>query len=206
MATTGQAVTPAASTGERRYGAVSISLHWLIAALVVTQVGLGWYMNEVLPDHSPAQDRIQDLHISVGLTVLLLVLARIAVRLSHPIPPLAADTPMWERVLARGTHLLFYLLLLVLPLTGWAIVSVHKGPISFWGLPWPHLPGLGFLSDPDAKPLRRSLTHFHVYILIWIVVATLALHVAGALKHQFDGRPVLWKMIPLLRPKPRPGA
>jgi cytochrome b561 len=199
MATADLAPTAAASPGEKRYGTVSIVLHWTIAALVLTQIGLGWYMNEVLPDHSQAQDQVQSLHISVGLTVLLLVLARIGVRLSHPIPPLSADTEAWERVVIRATHLAFYLLLLVMPLTGWAIVSAHKGPISFWGLPWPHLPGLGFLASPDNKPLRRSLTHFHVYILIWIALVTLALHVAGALRHQFVGQPVLWKMAPFLK-------
>jgi len=187
--------------GERRYGNISIFLHWTIAVLVLIQIGLGWYMNEYLPDHSAAQDQIQTLHISVGLTILVLVLVRIGVRLSHPIPPLAADTPAWERILARATHLTFYALLLVMPLTGWAIVSAHKDPILFWGLPWPHLPGVGFLTTPANKALRHQLTHIHVYILIWIALITLALHVAGALKHQFDGRPVLWKMIPFLKPR-----
>ena len=60
--------TTALSPGERRYGAVSIALHWTIAILILTQIGLGWYMNEVLPDHTPAQDQIESLHISLGLT------------------------------------------------------------------------------------------------------------------------------------------
>jgi cytochrome b561 len=69
-------------------------------------------------------------------------------------------------------------------------------------LPWPHLPGLGLLfGSPTPRPIRHELSHIHVYILIWIVLITLALHVAGALKHQFDGRPVLWRMMP---GKPRP--
>jgi cytochrome b561 len=193
-------LAPAASAGPLsadRYGAVSIALHWIIAAAVVIQVCLGWYMNEVLPDHSPAQAQIVTLHVSVGLTILVLVLVRIGARLAHPAPPLPADMPAWERLLARTTHALFYVLLLALPLTGWAIVSVRSGGVHVWGLPWPKLPGLGFLTTPDHKAWRRELTHIHVYILIWIVILNLVLHVAGALRHQFFGHSVLWRMAPL---------
>ena len=54
---------------------------------------------------------------------------------------------------------------------------------------------------PQNRHLRHDLTHIHVNLLIWIVLVTLALHVAGALKHQLDGRPVLWHMLPFLRPR-----
>lgn len=194
--------TPLTWRSDRRYGAVSIGLHWIIAALIVIQIGLGWWMGEWLPDHSPAQARVESIHISVGLTLLLLVLVRIGVRLGHAAPTPPAGTPPWERVLARSTHLVFYLLMLVLPLSGWAMVSAGRHPISFWGLPWPHLPGLGVLADPANRPLRHGLKLAHTDILIWIVLANLALHVAGALKHQFDGRPVLWRMAPFARPRP----
>jgi len=187
---------------DHRYGAVSIGLHWTIAALILIQIGLGWWMNEWLPDHSPAQARIETIHISVGLTILLLVLVRIGVRLSHPAPAAPAGTPLWERTLARFTHLLFYVLMLALPLSGWAMVSAGSHPIAFWGVPWPHLPGMGALADPANRPLRRDLQLVHTNILIWTVLANLALHVAGALKHQFDGRPVLWRMAPFARPRP----
>ena len=186
------------STSARRYSSVAIFLHWTIALLIFIQIGLGWYMNEVLPDHSPAQEQVETLHISVGLTMLLLVLVRIVWRLTHPAPPLPAGMPTWERLLAHAVHVVFYLLMLALPLTGWAMASSHKGGIEFWGLPWPHLPGVEFLTAPENRPLRRTLQHVHVNLLIWVVFANLALHVLGGLKHQFDGRPVLWRMIPFL--------
>ena len=190
-----------APQANRRYGSVAIFLHWTIAALIVLQLCLGWYMNEVAPDHSPAQAAVLPIHVSVGLTILLLVLVRIGIRVAHPAPPLPAGMPLWERVLARASHVLFYLLLLALPLTGWALVSLGNHPIHFWGLPWPHLPGVGqLLGSPAPRPVRHELSHIHVYILIWIVLINLALHVAGALKHQFDGRPVLWRMTGLRAP------
>jgi cytochrome b561 len=191
------------AASDRRYGAVSIALHWIIAALILTQLGLGWYMNEVLPDHSPAQDQVQDIHVTVGLTLLLLVLVRIGNRLVHPAPPLPPEMAAWERYLSKAVHWLFYALMLVLPLTGWALVSIRHEDIPFWGLHWPAMPGLTDFPRPEAKAIGRQLKHIHIYILIWIVVINLALHVAGALKHQFDGHPVLWRMLPILR---RPAA
>ena len=188
---------------DRSYRAVAIILHWTIAVLILLQIGLGWYFNEVLPDHSPAQDRVQDLHVTIGLTALLLILVRIGVRLTHRPPPLPAGMAVWERWLAHAAHAVFYILMLAMPLTGWALVSVRHEATPFWGLAWPAMPGLAGLAKPQAHALGRALKHIHVYILIWIALITLALHVAGALKHQFDGHPVLWRMIPLLRPKPR---
>ncbi len=193
----------ASALSDRRYGAVSIGLHWTIAALILVQIGLGWYMNEGgVPDHSPAQDQIQNLHVSVGLTALLLILVRIGVRLTHPAPPLPEGLAAWERVLARASHWLFYALMLAMPLTGWALVSVRHEPIPFWVVSWPRMPGVEHFAAPAYKALRRELKHIHVYILVWIALINLALHVAGALKHQFDGHPVLWRMLPLVGPKP----
>ena len=189
-----------------RYNQAAMTLHWLIALLIIVQLCLGWYMNEVLPDHTPAQANIETIHISLGLTILLLVLARIVVRLVYRPPPLPAGLATWERCLARTSHLVFYVLMLALPLTGWALVSMGDKPIAFWGLPWPHLPGVAMIFGASPpRPVRHELSHIHVYILIWIVLINLALHVAGALKHQFDGSPVLWRLTPL-KPPPAPGA
>jgi cytochrome b561 len=183
----------------RRYGVLSITLHWTIAALIFLQMALGWCMNEVLPDHSPAQDLVQDIHISVGLTILLLVLIRIASRLLTPVPALPDEFAPWESALARSVHVLFYVLMLVLPLSGWLLVTLRHEHFSFWGLSWPYLPGLQGVSGPAHKPLARAVKHFHVFTQIWIAWALIALHVAGALKHQFDGHPVLWRMNPFAR-------
>lgn len=187
--------------GGRRYSATAIFLHWAVAILILVQIGLGWYMNEVLPDHSPAQDQVQDIHVTIGLTVLILVLIRIGVRLLQPVPPPPEGMAGWEKALAHLTHWLFYALILIMPLTGWALVSVRHEDIPFWGLQWPAMPGLANLPRPEVRAVGHQLKHIHVYILIWIALINLALHVAGALKHQFDGHPVLWRMLPMLRPR-----
>ena len=184
-----------------RYGRVAMALHWTIAGLIYIQLGLGWYMNEVLPDHSPAQAGVEVIHISVGLTLLMLVLARIAWRLANPPPPLPATLAPWEATLARLVHFTFYAVMLILPLCGWALVSSEAKPLLFWGLDFPKIPGLTGLSHDQ----HHLLKHTHVYTLIWIAILTWVLHVGGALRHQFDGNPVLWRMIPFLKPGPPRG-
>jgi cytochrome b561 len=176
-----------------------MALHWTIGLLIFVQIGLGWYFNEVLPDHSPIQDRVQDTHVSLGLTTLLLILARIGWRLFTPPPPLPRDIAPWESRLAKGVHILLYVLMVILPLSGWLLLTVRHAEAPFWGAHWPALPGLQGYTGANHRPFSRAVKHFHIFTLIWAVWIVVALHVAGALKHQFDGHPVLWRMIPFLK-------
>jgi cytochrome b561 len=185
------------------YRPTAILLHWLIAALMIAELAIGWYMNHAMVDHSPPQERLQDFHVSLGFVAFLLILLRVVVRLVHRPPPLPADMPAWERGLAHAVHLLFYGLMVALPLTGWALLSVRHGPIPFFGASLPHFPGLAPPAPDQSHALGNSLKEIHNEWLPWVTVANLALHVAGALKHQFDGRPVLWRMAPMLGRSPR---
>lgn len=178
----------------QRYNAAAIALHWLLAVLILIQIGIGIYMNEVLPDHSAAQAATEKIHISLGITIFLLVLIRIAIRLITPPAPLRPDIAPWNKALARFSHGLFYVLMVVLPLTGWTLVSAGTHPIAWWGIPWPHLPVASAFGGPAHKAARHALMMTHTHYLIYIVVANLVLHIAGALKHQFEGHPVLWRL------------
>jgi cytochrome b561 len=186
----------------RRYSALSMALHWTIGLLIFVQIGLGWYFNEVLPDHSPVQDQVQDIHVSLGLTTLLLILVRIGSRFLVKVPEPRKDLAPWENYLSRGVHVLLYLLMLALPISGWLLLTVRHAHIPFWGLDWPALPGLESVTGRAHRAFGRAAKHFHVFIIIWIAVGLVGLHVAGAIKHQFDGHPVLWRMLPFLKPRP----
>jgi cytochrome b561 len=186
----------------KRYSALSMSLHWAIALLIFIQIGLGWYFNEVLPDHSPIQDKVQDIHVSLGLTTLLLILVRVGSRLFVSVPELPRDLAPWESYLARAVQILLYVLMLVLPFSGWLLLTVRQAPVPFWGIDLPGLPGLEAYAGPAHRAFGKSVKHFHIFTLIWAVWALVALHVAGAVKHQFDGHPVLWRMIPFLKARP----
>jgi cytochrome b561 len=177
--------TPASAL---RYGSVAQALHWLVAALVLGQFGLGWTMSD-LPLGQLKFDLYQ-LHKSLGLTIFTLVIVRLAWRLRHPPPPLPAGVPAWERAAARATHALFYVLLLVQPLVGFLQSNAANFPLVVWGvLPLPALIG-------TDEALGETLAEVHE-IVARVLLVLIALHVAAALRHHFLLKDdVLRRMLP----------
>lgn len=193
-----------ATADARRYSTVAMILHWVIAAAIVGQIGLGWYMGSL--ERGQAQFELFQLHKSVGLTILLLTLVRIGWRLTHKPPPYAAGVRGWQHTLASAVHAGFYVLLLLLPMSGWALVSAspYNIPTLFWEVvEWPHLPGLANLPAAEKEAASGDFEAMHEW-LVRLILALLALHVAGALKHQLVDRDgTLWRMLPFGRVEPR---
>ena len=188
---------------EARYHSVAIALHWVIAATIVIQLPLGWWMTDALDEKlAPKLVIFQafQIHKSIGLSILIVSALRVAWRFFYRPPPLPAAMPQWERYAAKLSHFLLYILILGLPLSGWAMVSasVLGLPTLWFGLfEWPHLPVLSTL--PDKKPVEDALKELHE-TLASIAAALLVLHVAAALKHHFRDRDdVLHRMIPWLK-------
>jgi len=177
-----------------RYSTVSLTLHWLTAALVVAQLLLIWAHEAT---DGPASREFINLHKSVGLSILVLTLARLIWRFANPAIPLPAGTPRWQRLAARGTHVLFYVLLLAMPLVGWAASSAVGRDIVWFGLfEWPLLPVGG------GRDMARSLMALHENAAK-LLIALVVLHVLGALKHHIlDRDNVLHRMIPLIPRRP----
>jgi cytochrome b561 len=187
-------------TSAPRYAAVAILLHWLIAGLMLGNIGLAWYFNTL---HGPAVVAPLALHKSIGITVLLLSAARLAWRLFTPTPKLPAYLPAWERLLAHTVQVVFYGLMIGLPLTGWATVSasvlIRSHPTVLFGvIPWPALWPFNTL-PPDQMHDAHELVFASHKLLVKVAYATVALHVLGALKHQFISRDdVMRRMVPFL--------
>jgi cytochrome b561/polyisoprenoid-binding protein YceI len=179
------------------YSTVAIVLHWLIAAAIVTQLVLAWRMGG---PKTPESFALIQLHKSVGITILALSLVRLGWRLANPPPPLPATLARWERILAQVTHVGLYVAMIGMPLTGWLAVSASRVevPTLLYGIiPWPHVPGVPHLAEP-AKSLARNIGGGGHEALAILLLALLALHIAGALKHQLLSRdePVLARMAP----------
>jgi cytochrome b561/polyisoprenoid-binding protein YceI len=180
-----------------RYSDVAIALHWLLAALLAFQVGTGWLIEELEP--GTGLFNLAQFHKSVGISILLLSVIRVGVRLSRPAPPLMADSA-FAHFAARAVHIGLYLFMIGVPLTGWILVSTSDRNIDtvlFNLIPWPHIPGLEGAEEGFRASINASATWLHGS-LTWLGVALIALHLAGALRHQFIGPdPVLPRMLPL---------
>lgn len=189
---------------QARYSTVAIVLHWLIAVLLVAAVGLAWYADNV---EGVAKIAPLQLHKPLGITILLLTLVRLGWRLTHRPPALSPHLKPWERMLAKAVHWGFYVILLALPLSGWAMVSASKlitvYPIDMFGLfDWPALSFLTNLPADQMKSTHELLEEAHHLIAKIIIYGLIPLHVLGALKHQIiDKDNELARMIPFLARK-----
>lgn len=193
------APTEPTASGHSRYGVVSIAFHWTIAALIIGIIFYGWWMEGVRDAAFAGEaefstvSSVYNWHKTIGLTILVLSLGRLAWRLKHPVPPLPAHMNTLERGLARFTHIAFYVIMIGVPLAGYVTASAFGDafPIKlFDALTLPKLP------VPQTEGFQETAGSLHG-ASAWVIFGVLALHVAGALKHHIlDRDGVLTRMIP----------
>jgi cytochrome b561 len=136
-----------------RYTRVAIALHWAIAAFIIFNLCTGFFM-EGWP--LPIRFMALMLHVSSGLTVLALTVARVVWRLVNDPPPYPADMQPWERHTAHFAHFLLYAAMVLMPLTGWAILSAHSPPGSNGAAVEYAAPPAGAPAAPGAQPGAAS--------------------------------------------------
>jgi len=162
----------APTKGGWRYSRTAIALHWILAVLITFTTAIGWRM--MLIEHEPGSEQWFDLHRSIGLVIAAFVAARVLWRLTHrpePLPP----GPAWSARFAAITHPVLYLLMILLPITGYLGASYTKSGVRWFGLATPRWA----LPDHDLAE-----TFFTVHgVLLWTLVALVALHILGALRH-----------------------
>jgi cytochrome b561 len=159
----------------QRYNRVSIALHWLIALLIFCTFPLGLYMAD-LP-LSPQKLQYYSWHKWIGVTIFFLVLVRLFWRASHK-PPAPVPMPRWQLLVSEAVHYGLYVLMVIVPSSGWLMSSAH-GFQTIW---------FGVVPLPDLleknHDLAETLETVHE-LLNYGMLALVALHVAAALKHQF---------------------
>lgn len=171
-----------------RYTGIAITLHWLMAILIIGLFALGVYMHE-LP-LSPDKLRLYAWHKWAGVCVFLLVMARLAWRITHRPPALPGHMPQFEQLVAHAGHHLLYLLMFAIPLSGW-LMSSAKGFQTVW---------FGILPLPDLLEKNKEIgdllqtVHWALNMLLAITVLG---HAAAALKHHFITKDdILARMLP----------
>jgi cytochrome b561/polyisoprenoid-binding protein YceI len=188
------------SPSSQNYTATAKALHWIIAVLVITLLGLGLFMTRGTQSLQ-LKFELYQLHKSLGITVLALMILRVFWRLFALPPAMPPHMPGWERAAAHGTHILLYTLLIAMPLSGWAMISAALPPFNFptvlyKTIAWPHLPFIEELTLERKKTVEPALKTMHS-ALGWALGALVVLHIAAALRHGLflkDG--VMSRMLP----------
>jgi len=171
------AAVPWRNTGGA-FGLVSRYAHWASAVLILCLMPMGLFM-AVLPEGSADREVFVAVHQTLGVTVLVLVLLRLAwLRRSAP-PPLPADLKPWERRLARALHPVLYGLILGLPLSGLLLSVAQGGPLELYGWTAP------LQASPGGGAVWAVL---HNQVLPVLFYAVIAMHLGAVLKHHFLAR------------------
>jgi len=180
------------------YSGVAVTLHWMIALMILSNILLVWVHDEVGRDTSAT---LMLWHKSTGILVLLLSLIRVGWRIAHPAPPYPAGLPIWERLSSRIVHWGFYFIMIAMPLTGWVMTSGPKAKtaLSLYGVvPWPML-GFVHTAQGQAGAIWHAIGETHG-LLAYLAYTLIVLHVGAALKHQFVDRDVIMaRMLPMVR-------
>lgn len=157
-----------------RYTRTAIVLHWLIALLVIGLIALGWWMQQIAKTPVGPRADAYNLHKSIGMAVLLLMLGRVLWRQAHP-PPVLPPMPRWQMRAARVVHGLLYVCLFVQPLSGY-LGSAYSGyAVKFFGMTLP-----AWTAKDTAIKDAMSVVHL---VNSWTLLAVLLLHLAGSFKH-----------------------
>jgi cytochrome b561 len=182
-----------------RYDAVAMSLHWVIALLILLDFALAMSFSRFDPGDALYLLSAYDLHMAVGMCVLILSVARVIWRLTHRRPPLP-DMALPLRWLARTSHFLLYVFMVVAPVSGWLVLSLRHRATSVFGLfrwAWPSLPAIAHMARPERVFWHDQLLPLHIQIS-YVGMCLVALHVTAALYHHVGRREeVLVRMLPL---------
>src|SRR3954452_7194938 len=142
------------STQHRQLTALSRLLHWTMAVMVLTMLGIGVAMVVSLANYHV----LVSIHRPLGIAILILVVVRFANRRWNPPPPFPATMSRAERLAATASELTMYGLMFVLPLVGWGMLSAARYPVVLYGSL--HLP---FILPHDAM-LYAALRKAHTLI------------------------------------------
>jgi cytochrome b561 len=170
-----------------RYTGVAIVLHWLTAALLIGQISFGWFLESV-PRGTPMRGFYVNVHKSTGMTLALLVLARITWRLLNSPPSLPSFMPSWERRAAQWSHLALYTCMLGMPLSGYIASNFSQHGVKFFNVvtlpPW----------GVDAPRVYAVFNTTHI-LLSYLFVTLILVHVVAAVRHAIRRDGVFARML-----------
>jgi len=158
------------------YGSLSKFFHWFIALLIIFMLILGTSFDFI--PKGQTKSLLMQVHKATGLTILALMILRLLWRWINPLPQLPTTTPTWQKLSSRSLHRLLYLILIIMPLTGWMMSTAAGRATNFW---WLFKVNVPFIAK--SKPLAQGFSTAHE-IIAWTIVCLLGLHILAALKHQ----------------------
>ena len=172
-----------------RYTGFAITLHWVVMLLVLTLVGLGFYMTDI-PRGTPERSFFYNLHKSIGLTTGIIVLIRLWWRAKNPPPPLPSSMPRWQVGASKLSHAMLYMCLILMPVAGFSASQFTKYGVTYFELF--KIPPMG----TENKVIYDLLQGVHETTAM-VLIVLIVIHVLAAFKHLLlDRDGVFQRMLP----------
>jgi cytochrome b561 len=170
-----------------KYGTTAKVFHWAIVVLIAIQLPLGWLMPDIRRGMTPGST--MSLHISIGSTILVLIVVRLIWRMTHPVAP-ESHLPDWQRLSSELVHWLLYLAVLATTLSGWLFESARGWTINLYGVvPLPRL-------VEEGSPTGQALGELHS-TMVWVLVTLMSAHILAAFVHLLVYRDrIMQRMLP----------
>jgi cytochrome b561 len=158
-----------------RYTRVAIFLHWALVIALLAQIGFGWFLGDV-PRGTPERALYVNLHKSTGMLIGLAILLRLYWRMTHRAPVLPSFMPAWEKIAAKWSHVLLYICMVVMPVSGYVASNFSKYGVNFFNsmklAPW----------GVEDAAIYAIFNRTHI-VTSWLFVGLITLHVLAALRH-----------------------
>jgi cytochrome b561 len=183
-----------------RYSRTAMLLHWSIAALILVEFAFALSFTQFNPGDVWYFRAAYRMHMSAGMALFALSVSCVVWRLLHTYPSLPRDMHWVTRLLATIAHVMLYVFIVAVPLTGWLILSARKAPAAMLGqIHWPNIAYLAHMGYDQRVSINDFLLPIHAK-LSYIGLGLVGLHVSAALYHHFWRRDeVLVRMLPGLR-------
>ena len=154
------------------YTRTAVALHWLIGIAVLAQITLGLWMITIPKSPPGVRAWWFNVHKSIGITLVAFIVLRLVWRFLHRPPELPAALPNWQRIAAKANHVLLYVCMIVMPVSGYLGSSFTKYPIKFWGVVLPRW--------IDPSPAAKELCSQIHYVTVCLFMLLVAVHMAAA--------------------------
>ncbi|NKB43707.1 MAG: hypothetical protein GKS03_05450 [Alphaproteobacteria bacterium] len=185
----------AAHNTDQLWGSVTKALHWSIALLIICNIAIAQWISTLevdVPGDPEMWQFLTPLHKSIGMLALVFIVVRLAWAFSGTRPNLPTDTPQWQRNLTYSVHGLLYMLILLVPIAGYATSSAFDSRFELFGL----------FVVPNAVPENETVatvTYWLHFVSAWTLAGLVALHAASAVwHHAIKKDDILTRMLPRL--------
>lgn len=166
---------------KEKYHISSKLFHWIMSILIIGMLVIGFYMVDFISDENQNKYTIYNLHKSFGLLIFFLAILRIINRIYHKPPKQPEGLSRIEVVISKSLHHSFYVLMILIPVSGYLMSNFYGFNVNFFSYEMPSL----VVYNPEMGRLFSETHEFLAYSLIFLLI----LHVAGVIKHRFFDKP-----------------